>query len=94
MLLSQVHFISYLCNATTLPNITYFFLRTDGNFCSVHEEITSIRLYTPCRHWAHGTGKRQIKQNQAKPRGSQKPVITHLVFNWISKVSTKWECHK
>jgi hypothetical protein len=26
-------------------------LRIDCNFCSVHEEITSIRLYTPCnRH--------------------------------------------
>ena len=25
-----------------------FYLRIDRNFCSVHEEITSIRLYTPC----------------------------------------------
>ena len=26
-------------------------LRIDCNFCSVHEDITSIRLYTPCnRH--------------------------------------------
>jgi hypothetical protein len=24
------------------------YLRIDRNFCSVHEEITSIRLYTPC----------------------------------------------
>jgi len=23
-------------------------LRIDRNFCSIHEEITSIRLYTPC----------------------------------------------
>jgi hypothetical protein len=23
-------------------------LRIDRNFCSVHKEITSIRLYTPC----------------------------------------------
>jgi hypothetical protein len=23
-------------------------LRIDRNFCSVHEEITSIKLYTPC----------------------------------------------
>jgi hypothetical protein len=28
-------------------------LRIDRNFCSVHEKITSIRLYTPCnpRSW-------------------------------------------
>jgi hypothetical protein len=25
------------------------YLRIDRNFCSVHEEITSIRLYTPCK---------------------------------------------
>jgi hypothetical protein len=24
------------------------YLKIDRNFCSVHEEITSIRLYTPC----------------------------------------------
>ena len=24
------------------------FLRIDGNLCSVYEEITSSRLYTPC----------------------------------------------
>jgi len=24
------------------------YLRIDRNVCSVHEEITSIRLYTPC----------------------------------------------
>jgi len=24
------------------------YLRIDRNFCSVHEEITSIRLYRPC----------------------------------------------
>ena len=26
----------------------YIYLRIDRNFCSVHEEITSIRLYIPC----------------------------------------------
>ena len=24
------------------------YLRIDRNFCSIHEEITSITLYTPC----------------------------------------------
>ena len=34
----------YKNNQSTLqPNL----LRVDRNFCSVHEEITSIRLYTP-----------------------------------------------
>jgi hypothetical protein len=27
---------------------TEILLRIDRNFCSLHEEITSIRLYTPC----------------------------------------------
>jgi hypothetical protein len=26
----------------------HIYLRIDRNFCSVHEEITSIRSYTPC----------------------------------------------
>jgi hypothetical protein len=29
-------------------------LRIDRNFCSVHEEITSIRLYTPCNPRSKG----------------------------------------
>ena len=28
-----------------------------------------------------------------KTRGSQEPVIAHLVFNLTSKVDRKWECH-
>jgi hypothetical protein len=31
---------------TNRKGMTY--LRIDRNICSVHEEITSIRLYTPC----------------------------------------------
>jgi hypothetical protein len=30
------------------------YLRIDRNFCSIHEEITSIRLYTPCNPRLHG----------------------------------------
>ena len=30
------------------PFFKYMYLRIDRNFCSVHEEITSIRLHTPC----------------------------------------------
>jgi len=29
-------------------NVQMVYLRIDRNFCLVHEEITSIRLYTPC----------------------------------------------
>ena len=29
-------------------HIFFSHLRIDRNFCLVHEEITSIRLYTPC----------------------------------------------
>jgi hypothetical protein len=32
-------------------------LRIDHNFCSVHEEITSIRLYILCN--PHGSGLRK-----------------------------------
>ena len=35
----EIFFTQNWCNIT---------LRIDRNFCSVHEEITSIRLYTPC----------------------------------------------
>ena len=41
-----------------------------------------------------------IKDNSAensvhliKTRGSQEPVIAHLVFNWTSKVNRKWGCY-
>ena len=34
--------------AVLVPYVTPVVLRIDRNFCSVHEEITSIRLYTPC----------------------------------------------
>jgi len=40
------------------------YLRIDRNFCSVHEEITSIRLYTPCNprtmHICNNIRKTQI----------------------------------
>jgi hypothetical protein len=29
--------------------LKFIYLRIDRNFCLVHEEITSIRLYTPCK---------------------------------------------
>jgi hypothetical protein len=31
----------------TFYMVIYIYLRIDRNFCSVHEEITSIKLYTP-----------------------------------------------
>ena len=37
-----------MCPLTILVNFIFQYLRIDRNFCSVHEEITSIRLYTPC----------------------------------------------
>ena len=33
---------------TYIQLVTIIHLRIDRNFCSVHEEITSVRLYTPC----------------------------------------------
>ena len=33
------------------------------------------------------------KHNQIKTRGSQEPVIAHLVFNLTSKVDRKWGCY-
>jgi hypothetical protein len=39
-----------------------FYLRIDRNFCSVHEEITPIRLYTPCNPRS-GLGKRKGVDN-------------------------------
>jgi hypothetical protein len=39
------------------------YLRIDRNFCSVHEEITSIRLYTP--HNPHsGLRKSEFNLNE------------------------------
>ena len=35
-------------NFTMLILTKKSYLRIDRNFCSIHEEITSIRLYTPC----------------------------------------------
>ena len=35
------------------------------------------------------TGRRQTKQT----RGSEEPVIAHLVFNFTSKVNRKWGCY-
>ena len=35
--------------AYSMRNASARYLRIYRNFCSVHEEITSIRLYTPCK---------------------------------------------
>jgi hypothetical protein len=32
-------------------------------------------------------------ESKNKTRGSQEPVITHLVFNLTSKVDRKWGCY-
>jgi len=42
-------FILYIAKLFTeqFTNMLLTYLRIDRNFCSVHEEITSIRLYTP-----------------------------------------------
>ena len=34
-----------------------------------------------------------ISNNIKETRGSQEPVITHLVFNLTSKVNRKWGCY-
>jgi hypothetical protein len=44
--LSWSTIVSYLNDDFII--IIDIYLRIDRNFCSVHEEITSIRLYTPC----------------------------------------------
>ena len=41
-----LNFIDNIFNVYYAKVVRY--LRIDRNFCSVHEEITSIRLYTPC----------------------------------------------
>ena len=56
----SIHF--HLCLAMPLTCILYhilaiylfIYLRIDRNFCLVHEEITSIRLYTPCNPHTQG----------------------------------------
>ena len=41
-------------------------------------------------------GSDELKKHETwienKTRGSQEPVITHLVFNLTSKVNRKWGC--
>ena len=37
--------------------------------------------------------KKDEQQGPHKTRGSQEPVITHLVFNLTSRVDRKWGCY-
>ena len=44
---SSMRFVRGVVRIDVIGNCTDH-LRIDRNFCSVHEEITSIRRYTPC----------------------------------------------
>jgi hypothetical protein len=43
-----IEHVVYMFIANVLWRLLLIHLRIDCNFCSVHEEITSIGLYTPC----------------------------------------------
>ena len=57
------------------------YLRIDRNFCSVHEEITSMRLYTPCNQPQSGCTHRVTRY--ATKRG------LHAVYNLIEVISNE-----
>ena len=44
---------------------------------------------------SYGSKKRSTRKNVSDnlTRGSQEPVIAHLVFNLTSKVDRKWDCY-
>ena len=50
------------------------------------------------KRYKRGNQKPRIKKRQTihwlkETRGSQEPVIAHLVFNFTSKVNRKWGCY-
>jgi hypothetical protein len=40
-------------------------------------------------HWNNNSSSKKKKET----RGSQEPVIAHLVFNLTAKVDRKWGCY-
>jgi hypothetical protein len=76
-----------------IDRIQFCYLRIDRNFCLVHEEITSIRLYTPCTQgcvhtdWGYFEWTEQIISiNPYISTQTFFDMILKNIFIWFKKV--------
>jgi hypothetical protein len=62
-------------------------------FICTESEIRRRSQGIVCRLFALLLKNKYIFQYHNKTRGSQEPIIAHLVFNLTSKVDRKWGCY-
>jgi hypothetical protein len=78
---------AYFLSQVVLSGIMGYIVHMTGTVLSY--------MVTPCYQSYTGEGSdfNSTRPKIAITRGSQEPVIAHLVFNFTSKVNRKWGCY-